>query len=93
MNNKDIANIIEFLTPEAKQRFEEGVVDLILNRVEKDLEDYDRYIFDNELLANKLDNLVEGMLAETIGKLKLNTKLRWKTRLKKLLKMLWEYKC
>ena len=24
MNNKDITNIIEFLTPEAKQRFEEG---------------------------------------------------------------------
>ena len=35
MNNKDITNIIEFLTPEAKQRFEQGVVDLILNRVEK----------------------------------------------------------
>ena len=70
MNNKDIANIIEFLTPEAKQRFEQGVVDLILNRVEKDLEDYDRYIFDNELLANKLDNLVEEMLTETIRKIK-----------------------
>ena len=59
MNNKDIANIIEFLTPEAKQRFEEGVVDLILNRVEKDLEDYDYYIFDNEILSDKLGDLVE----------------------------------
>ena len=70
MNNKDIANIIEFLTPEAKQRFEEGVIDLILNRVEKDLEDYDRYIFDNEILSDKLGDLVEGMLSETIRKVK-----------------------
>lgn len=70
MNNKDIANIIEFLTPEAKQRFEQGVVDLILNRVEKDLEDYDCYIFDNEILSDKLSELVEGMLSETIMKVK-----------------------
>ena len=69
MNNKDITNIIEFLTPEAKQRFEEGVVDLILNRVEKDLEDYDCYIFDNEILSDKLGDLVEGMLSETIRKI------------------------
>ena len=32
MNNKDITNIIEFLTPEAKQRFEEGVVDILARR-------------------------------------------------------------
>ena len=86
MNNKDIANIIEFLTPEAKQRFEEGVVDLILNRVEKDLEDYDCYIFDNELLANKLDNLVEGMLAETIKKIKAEYETKMENKIKETIK-------
>jgi hypothetical protein len=45
MNQKDITNIIEFLTPEAKQKFENGIVELMLNRVEKDLEDYDCYIY------------------------------------------------
>ena len=86
MNNKDIANIIEFLTPEAKQRFEEGVVKLILNRVEKDLEDYDRYIFNNELLANKLDNLVEGMLAETIKKIKAEYETKMENKIKETIK-------
>ena len=86
MNNKDIANIIEFLTPEAKQRFEEGVVNLILNRVEKDLEDYDCYIFDNELLANKLDNLVEGMLAETIRKIKTEYETKMESKIRETIK-------
>ena len=86
MNNKDIANIIEFLTPEAKQRFEQGAVDLILNRVEKDLEDYDRYIFNNELLANKLDNLVEGMLAETIKKIKAEYETKMENKIKETIK-------
>ena len=86
MNNKDIANIIEFLTPEAKQRFEEGVVDLILNRVEKDLEDYDYYIFDNELLASKLDNLVEGMLSDTIGKIKAEYENKMESKIKETIK-------
>ena len=86
MNNKDIANIIEFLTPEAKQRFEEGVVDLILNRVEKDLEDYDYYIFDNELLASKLDNLVERMLSDTIGKIKAEYENKMESKIKETIK-------
>ena len=86
MNNKDITNIIEFLTPEAKQRFEQGVVDLILNRVEKDIEDYDCYIFDNELLANKLDNLVEGMLAETIRKIKVEYETKMENKIKETIK-------
>ena len=86
MNNKDIANIIEFLTPEAKQRFEQGVVDLILNRVEKDLEDYGCYIFDNELLANKLDNLVEGMLSETIMKVKDEYETKMENKIKETIK-------
>ena len=86
MNNKDITNIIEFLTPEAKQRFEEGVVDLILNRVEKDLEDYDYYIFDNEILANKLDNLVEGMLSETIRKVKDEYETKMENKIKETIK-------
>ena len=86
MNNKDITNIIEFLTPEAKQRLEEGVVDLILNRVEKDLEDYDRYIFNNELLANKLDNLVEGMLSETIRKVKDEYEIKMENKIRETIK-------
>ena len=86
MNNKDIANIIEFLTPEAKQRFEEGVVDLILNRVEKDLEDYDYYIFDNELLASNLDNLVERMLSDTIGKIKAEYENKMESKIKETIK-------
>ena len=86
MNNKDVTNIIEFLTPEAKQRFEQGVVDLILNRVEKDLEDYDCYIFDNELLASKLDNLVEGMLAETIKKIKAEYETKMENKIKETIK-------
>ena len=86
MNNKDIANIIEFLTPEAKQRFEQGVVDLILNRVEKDLEDYDCYIFDNEILANKLDNLVEGMLTETIMKVKDEYETKMESKIRETIK-------
>ena len=86
MNNKDIANIIEFLTPEAKQRFEEGVVNLILNRVEKDLEDYDCYIFNNELLANKLDNLVEGMLSETIMKIKTEYETKMESKIRETIK-------
>ena len=86
MNNKDIANIIEFLTPEAKQRFEEGVVDLILNRVEKDLEDYDRYIFDNEILSDKLGDLVEGMLSETIRKVKDEYETKMENKIKETIK-------
>ena len=86
MNNKDITNIIEFLTPEAKQRFEQGVVDLILNRVEKDLEDYDYYIFDNEILSDKLDNLVEGMLAETIRKIKTEYETKMENKIKETIK-------
>ena len=86
MNNKDIANIIEFLTPEAKQRFEEGVVDLILNRVEKDLEDYDRYIFDNEILSDKLGDLVEGMLSETIRKIKAEYETKMENKIKETIK-------
>ena len=86
MNNKDIANIIEFLTPEAKQRFEQGVVDLILNRVEKDLEDYDYYIFNNEILANKLDNLVEGMLTETIMKVKDEYETKMESKIRETIK-------
>ena len=70
MNKKDITNIIEFLTPEAKQKFENGVVKLMLNRVEKDLEDYDCYIFDNDFLASKIGDLVEGMLEETVQKIR-----------------------
>ena len=86
MNNKDIANIIEFLTPEAKQRFEEGVVDLILNRVEKDLEDYDCYIFDNEILSDKLSELVEGMLSETIRKIKAEYETKMENKIKETIK-------
>ena len=86
MNNKDIANIIEFLTPEAKQRFEEGVVNLILNRVEKDLEDYDRYIFDNEILSDKLGGLVEGMLSETIRKVKDEYETKMENKIKETIK-------
>ena len=86
MNNKDITNIIEFLTPEAKQRFEEGVVDLILNRVEKDLEDYDYYIFDNEILSDKLGDLVEGMLSETIGKVKDEYETKIENKIKETIK-------
>ena len=86
MNNKDIVNIIEFLTPEAKQRFEEGVVDLILNRVEKDLEDYDYYIFDNEILSDKLGDLVEGMLSETIRKVKDEYETKMENKIKETIK-------
>ena len=86
MNNKDITNIIEFLTPEAKQRFEEGVVDLILNRVEKDLEDYDYYIFDNEILSDKLGDLVEGMLSETIRKVKDEYETKMENKIKETIK-------
>ena len=86
MNNKDITNIIEFLTPEAKQRFEEGVVDLILNRVEKDLEDYDYYIFDNEILSDKLGDLVEGMLSETIRKIKTEYETKMENKIKETIK-------
>ena len=86
MNNKDIANIIEFLTPEAKQRFEEGVVNLILNRVEKDLEDYDRYVFDNEILSDKLGDLVEGMLSETIRKVKDEYETKMENKIKETIK-------
>ena len=86
MNNKDIANIIEFLTPEAKQRFEQGVVDLILNRVEKDLEDYDYYIFDNEILSDKLSELVEGMLTETIRKIKDEYETKMENKIKETIK-------
>ena len=86
MNNKDITNIIEFLTPEAKQRFEEGVVDLILNRVEKDLEDYDYYIFDNEILSDKLGDLVEGMLSETIRKVKDEYETKIENKIKETIK-------
>ena len=86
MNNKDITNIIEFLTPEAKQRFEEGVVDLILNRVEKDLEDYDYYIFDNEILSDKLGDLVEGMLSETIRKVKDEYETKMESKIRETIK-------
>ena len=86
MNNKDITNIIEFLTPEAKQRFEEGVVDLILNRVEKELEDYDYYIFDNEILSDKLGDLVEGMLSETIRKVKDEYETKMENKIKETIK-------
>ena len=86
MNNKDIANIIEFLTPEAKQRFEQGVVDLILNRIEKDLEDYDYYIFDNEILSDKLSELVEGMLSETIRKIKDEYETKMENKIKETIK-------
>ena len=86
MNNKDITNIIEFLTPEAKQRFEQGVVDLILNRVEKDLEDYDYYIFDNEILSDKLSELVEGMLSETIMKIKDEYETKMENKIKETIK-------
>ena len=86
MNNKDITNIIEFLTPEAKQRFEEGVVDLILNRVEKDLEDYDYYIFDNEILSDKLGDLVEGMLSETIRKVKDEYETKMENKIRETIK-------
>ena len=86
MNNKDITNIIEFLTPEAKQRFEEGVVELILNRVEKDLEDYDYYIFDNEILSDRLSELVEGMLSETIMKVKDEYETKMENKIKETIK-------
>ena len=86
MNNKDITNIIEFLTPEAKQRFEQGVVDLILNRVEKDLEDYDYYIFDNEILSDRLSELVEGMLSETIMKVKDEYETKMENKIKETIK-------
>ena len=86
MNNKDIANIIEFLTPEAKQRFEQGVVDLILNRIEKDLEDYDYYIFDNEILSDKLSELVEGMLSETVMKVKDEYETKMENKIKETIK-------
>ena len=86
MNNKDITNIIEFLTPEAKQRFEEGVVELILNRVEKDLEDYDYYIFDNEILSDRLSELVEGMLSETIMKFKDEYETKMENKIKETIK-------
>lgn len=86
MNNKDITNIIEFLTPEAKQRFEQGVVDLILNRVEKDLEDYDYYIFDNEILSDKLGDLVEGMLSETIRKVKDEYETKMESKIRETIK-------
>ena len=69
------------------------MVDLILNRVEKDLEDYDCYIFDNELLANKLDNLVEGMLTETIRKIKTEYETKMENKIRETIKMLWEYRC
>ena len=62
------------------------MVDLILNRVEKDIEDYDCYIFDNELLANKLDNLVEGMLAETIRKIKVEYETKMENKIKETIK-------
>lgn len=86
MNNKDITDIIEFLTPEAKQRFEQGVVDLILNRVEKDLEDYDYYIFDNEILSDKLGDLVEGMLSETIRKVKDEYETKMESKIRETIK-------
>ena len=62
------------------------MVDLILNRVEKDLEDYDYYIFDNEILSDRLSELVEGMLSETIMKVKDEYETKMENKIKETIK-------
>ena len=54
--------IIKFVSEEEKKRFEKGVIDLILHRVDVDLESYDYYLIDYDGIEVKMNEAIDEMI-------------------------------
>ena len=54
--------IIKFVSEEEKKRFEKGVVDLILHRVDVDLENYDYHLVDYDEIEVKMNEAIDEMV-------------------------------
>lgn len=68
---KDSLSLIEFLSPEAKKNFEDGVVELLLDSVKKDLEERSHYLIDPDVIIEKIEEIfieMTGNIAEDIKK-------------------------
>ena len=54
--------IIKFVSEEEKKRFEKGVVDLILHRVDVDLASYDYHLVDYDEIEVKMNEAIDEMV-------------------------------
>ena len=54
--------IIKFVSEEERKRFEKGVVDLILHRVDVDLASYDYHLVDYDEIEVKMNEAIDEMV-------------------------------
>ena len=54
--------IIKFVSKEERKRFEQGVVDLILHRVDVDLASYDYHLVDYDEIEVKMNEAIDEMV-------------------------------
>lgn len=69
MRNVDnVVEIAKLLGEDNAQRLKDGITDLLLSRVEEDLQDDDYYLFDYEKLFEEIEDEVISMVRERVRK-------------------------
>jgi uncharacterized protein YydD (DUF2326 family) len=82
---EQLDNIISFLSEDEKKRFEKGVVDLLLDRVDRDLEEYNYHLADYCEIEEKINEAVDEVIKATVKRVEERYKKQLEGRIKSLI--------